>query len=133
MGPAISRLGEARCADANHPPRPYLSKRLRAYATVYTVDPMITWDEHKRLRNLADHGIDLDELDGFFDGELLTMEDVREAYGEVRFQSVGLFQGVPLFVAWAPRGGDDVPHVISARKAVKHEEQAWHWRYSKRL
>jgi uncharacterized DUF497 family protein len=43
---------------------------------------MITWDEHKRLRNLADHG--------------------------------------------------DVPHVISARKAVKHEEQAWHWRYLKR-
>lgn len=93
---------------------------------------MITWDEHKRLRNLADHGVDLDDLDGFFDGELLTMEDVREAYGEVRFQSVGLFQGVPLFVVWAPRGGDDIPHVISARKAVKHEEQAWHWRYSKR-
>ena len=46
---------------------------------------MITWDEHKRLRNLADHGVDLDDLDGFFDGELLTMEDVREAYGEVRF------------------------------------------------
>ena len=41
---------------------------------------MITWDEHKRLRNLADHGIDLEDLDGFFDGELLTMEDVREPY-----------------------------------------------------
>jgi uncharacterized protein len=93
---------------------------------------MITWDEHKRLRNLADHGVDLDDLDGVFDGELLTMEDAREAYGEVRFQSVGIFQSVPLFVVWAPRGGDDVPHVISARKAVKHEEQAWHWRYSKR-
>jgi uncharacterized DUF497 family protein len=33
---------------------------------------VITWDEHKRLRNLADHGVDLDDLDGFFDGELLT-------------------------------------------------------------
>jgi uncharacterized DUF497 family protein len=47
---------------------------------------MITWDEHKRLRNLADHGIDLEDLDGFFDGELLTMEDLREPYGEVRFR-----------------------------------------------
>ena len=47
---------------------------------------VITWDEHKRLRNLADHGVDLDDLDGFFNGELLTMEDVREAYGEVRFR-----------------------------------------------
>jgi uncharacterized protein len=93
---------------------------------------VITWDEHKRLRNLADHGVDLEDLDGFFDSELLTMEDMREPYGEVRFQSVGIFQGLPLFVVWAPRGGDDIPHVISARKAVKHEEQAWHWRYSKR-
>ena len=76
--------------------------------------------------------IDLEDLDGFFDGELLTMEDVREPYGEVRFQSVGVFQGVPLFVVWSPRGGDDIPHIISARKAVKHEEQAWQWRYSKR-
>jgi uncharacterized protein len=52
---------------------------------------MITWDEHKRLRNLADHGVDLDDLDGFFDGELLTMEDVREAYGEIRFRKRGPF------------------------------------------
>ena len=94
--------------------------------------PMITWDERKRLRNFQDHGIDLSDLDGFFDGELLTLEDVREAYGETRFQSVGYLNGVPLFVVWAPRGGDDLPHVISARRAVKHEEQAWHGRYSKR-
>ena len=60
------------------------------------------------------------------------MEDVREAYGEVRFQSVGVFEGVPLFVVWVPRGGDDIPHVILARKAVKHEEQAWYRRYPRR-
>jgi uncharacterized protein len=93
---------------------------------------MITWDEQKRLRNLMDHGIDLVDLDDFFDGELLTIEDVRESYAETRFQSVGIVEGVPLFVVWTPRGTDDVPHVISARRAVKHEEQAWHWRYSKR-
>jgi uncharacterized protein len=93
---------------------------------------MITWDDHKRSRNLADHGIDLEDLDGFFDGELLTMEDLREPYGEVRFQSVGFFGGLPLFVVWAPRGGDDIPHVISARKAGKHEKKAWHGRYCKR-
>lgn len=92
---------------------------------------MITWDAHKRLRNLLDHGIDLEDLDGFFDGELLTLEDVREAYGETRFRSIGVFEGVPLFVVWAPRGEDDVPHVISARRAVKHEEQAWYWRHSR--
>jgi uncharacterized DUF497 family protein len=89
---------------------------------------LITWDHHKRLRNLTDHGIDLDDLDGFFDGELFTIEDLREPYGETRFQSIGVFNGVLLFVVWVPRGGDDVPHVISARKAVKHEKQAWQGR-----
>ena len=92
---------------------------------------MITWDEHKRLRNLADHGIDFEDLEGFFAGDLLTLEDLREPYGETRFQSVGVLEGVPLFVGWAARGGDDEPHVISARKAVKHEEQAWHRRYER--
>ena len=31
----------------------------------------------------------------FFDGGLLTREDAREAYGEERYQSVGVFNGVP--------------------------------------
>jgi uncharacterized DUF497 family protein len=102
------------------------------YMQLYIQCPLITWDPHKRLRNLSDHGIDLDDLDRFFDGELFTIEDLREPYGETRFQSIGAFNGVLLLVVWAPRGGDDVPHVISARKAVKHEEQAWQGRYAKR-
>jgi uncharacterized DUF497 family protein len=63
---------------------------------------------------------------------LREREDLREPYGETRFQSIGVFNGVLLFVVWVPRGGDDVPHVISARKAVKHEKQAWQGRYSGR-
>jgi len=43
---------------------------------------VITWDERKRRRNLRDHGIDLADLDAFFDGDLLTIEDSREPYGE---------------------------------------------------
>lgn len=58
---------------------------------------MITWDETKRRRNFLDHGIDFADLDGFFDGDLLTREDVRSAYGERRFQSIGMFNGVALF------------------------------------
>lgn len=92
-----------------------------------------TWDKAKRRRNLNDHGIDFADLEGFFDGDLLTREDTRDAYGEVRYQSIGVFQGVALFVVWTPRGDHgDVPHIISARKAVKHERQAWNRRYRKR-
>lgn len=92
---------------------------------------MATWDEPKRCRNLQEHGIDFADLEGFFDGDLLTREDTREAYGEVRYQSIGLLNGVALFVAWTPRGADE-PHLISARKASTHERKAWNERYAKR-
>lgn len=48
------------------------------------------------------------------------------------FKSVGVFNGVALFVAWTPRGEDgDIPHLISARKAESHEAQAWSRHYQK--
>ena len=107
--------------------------RLVAYAERIYNPRLNTWDEAKRQQNLKDHGIDLADLDGFFDGDLLTREDAREAYGEVRYQSIGVFNGVALFVAWTPRGEEgDISHLISVRKAESHEEQAWFQRYRKR-
>jgi uncharacterized protein len=68
----------------------------------------ITWDPRKRLTNIREHGIDFADLHGFFDGDLVTFE---------------------VFVVWTPRGSDgDCPHVISARKAQRHEAQAWYAR-----
>jgi len=55
---------------------------------------------------------------------LLTREDQRAIYGELRFQSVGWYAGDMLFVVWTP-GKNDCPHIISARKAEKHERAAW--------
>lgn len=58
---------------------------------------------------------------------------MREAYGEPHFQSIGVFNGVALFVVWTPRGEHgDIPHLISARRAESHEKQAWNARYRKR-
>ena len=94
---------------------------------------MNSWDEAKRRRNLKDHGIDFADLEQFFDGDLLTREDPREAYGEHRHQSIGMLNGVALFVVWTTRGDQgDVPHLISARKAVNHEEKTWARYYRKR-
>ncbi len=94
---------------------------------------MNSWDEAKRRRNLKDHGIDFADLEQFFDGDLLTREDLREAYGEHRYQSIGVVNGVALFVVWTARGDHvDVPHLISARKAVSHEEKNWARYFGKR-
>jgi uncharacterized protein len=92
---------------------------------------LVTWNESKRSKNLCDHGVDFADLEHFFDGDLLTLEDERAAYGEQRFQSVGLLKDICLFVVWALREVDERPHIISARRANKHETQAWYKRCSK--
>lgn len=56
---------------------------------------MPTWDEPKRLRNIKDHGLDFVGCEAVFDSPVVAWEDDRERYGE--------------------------PHIISLRKAEKHE------------
>ena len=115
------------------PPIPIKPSTLAAYASRIYTTYVNTWDERKQRRNLKDHGIDFADLEGFFDGDLLTREDTREAYGETRCQSVGVFNDVPLFVVWTPRDDEgETTHLISARKAENHEYKAWLARYSKR-
>ena len=93
---------------------------MLVYALAYTLYAMNTWDETKRHRNLKDHGIDFIDLEGFFSGDLLTREDTREAYGERRYQSIGVFNGVALFVVWTPRGEEgDIPHLNFGQKGKK--------------
>jgi uncharacterized DUF497 family protein len=80
---------------------------------------MFTWDEVKRQENLDRHGIDFADAEKIFAGYTLTAEDTREAYGEPRFLTLGLLHGEVVSVAHTPRGDDD--HIISIRKATKHE------------
>ena len=58
-----------------------------------------------------------------FAGFTVTREDGRDAYGELRLQTLGLFTGVVVFLVHTPRG--DADHIISIRKAEKHEERIY--------
>ena len=49
----------------------------------------------------------------------MTAEDVREAYGERRFLTLGLLEDQVVSVAHTGRGEDI--RIISIRKATKHE------------
>jgi len=80
---------------------------------------MFTWDEAKRQENLDKHGIDFLDAELVFAGYTVTAEDTREAYGERRFLTLGLLQGEVVSVAHTPREDND--HIISIRKATKHE------------
>ena len=81
---------------------------------------MISWDESKRRENLRKHRVDLADLEPVFDGPMVTVEDARERYGELRLQSLGMWRGRVVFLVWTPRG-DDSAHLISCRYADRQE------------
>lgn len=80
---------------------------------------MITWDESKRRLNLRKHGIDFHDAEAVFDGPTVTVEDTRLSYGEQRFVTLGVLNGVVVSMTHTERKGD--MRIISIRKALKHE------------
>jgi hypothetical protein len=85
--------------------------------------PMVTYDEVKRQANIKNHGLDFLGSEAVFEGFTITREDARDAYGELRLQTLGLWNGIVVFVVHTARGNAD--HVISIRKAEKHEERIY--------
>ena len=80
---------------------------------------MFTWDEKKRKLNLAKHGIDFHDAASIFDGPLVTVEDMREDYGERRYVALGFLADVVVSLTYTERG--DRIRIISIRKALKYE------------
>jgi hypothetical protein len=80
-----------------------------------------TWDEAKRRRNLKDHGLDLIDAERVFDGPTYTFEDDRFGYGERRFVSLGLLEGIPVSIVHTETR--DCIHIISFRKATRRETE----------
>lgn len=77
---------------------------------------IITYDENKRLGNLAKHGLDFAALDYDF---FLSSVVVPAKAG--RFMAIGEFQGVTVAaVVFAPLGSEALS-VISMRKATRKE------------
>lgn len=86
---------------------------------------MNPWDEAKNASNERDHGISFETARLVFDDEFaVTAEDYLDGNGEMRYHTIGLIEGFPIFVAHVYRvlDGEETPWIISARKAVKYEE-----------
>lgn len=84
---------------------------------------MISYDETKRQNNIHNHGLDFIGCEVVFAGFTITREDVRDDYGELRLQTLGMWEGMVVFVVHVARGEKD--HIISIRKAEKHEERIY--------
>jgi uncharacterized protein len=81
----------------------------------------IEFDPAKRLQTLEARGLDMAEVREVFDGPSLTFPDVRFAYGEARFVTVGFMSGRMVVLAWTPRG--EARRIISMRKANEREQE----------
>lgn len=79
------------------------------------------WDEAKRQSNIRKHGVDFADLKPLFDGATGTIPDDRFEYGEDRFVTFGLLNGIVLTIVHTET--DTVIRIISARKATRHEER----------
>jgi hypothetical protein len=80
----------------------------------------ITFDPKKRLRTLADRGLDFEDARLVFEGLTVEIEDLRKSYGEPRIICYGLLSGRLVVVGYTPRGA--TRHVFSMRKANDREK-----------
>jgi uncharacterized protein len=83
------------------------------------------WDERKNQENIRKHGFDFQDAPEVFDSPMLTRLDDREDYGEERWIGVGGLQGQVVAVVFTERHDGEVIRIISMRKAMKYERQAY--------
>ncbi len=88
------------------------------------MDLRFTWDKPKAKNNYAKHGVSFDLARGVFkDPFAVEFLDDRQHYGEERLVIIGMVDGHLLYVAYTER--NEVIRIISARRATKHEQEAY--------
>lgn len=82
---------------------------------------MTAWDEAKRAKNLAKHGVDL-ALARLFEHEAaLVDEDRSQAYGEQRFRAIGPISDRLFVYVYTMSADGEGDHAISLRCAEPKE------------
>jgi uncharacterized DUF497 family protein len=82
------------------------------------------WDEAKRRLNFKKHGIDFEDVIPAFNSPMHTGLATREDNGEDRWIGIGLVRNIVVGFAFTERGNDSF-RIISARKAMKYEREAY--------
>ena len=84
----------------------------------------LEWDEPKRQATITLRGLDFADANKVFSGQVLTVEDDRQDYGETRYQTIGRLTRKVIMVVWTPRG--DKRRIISMRKCDVRERTRYH-------
>lgn len=78
-----------------------------------------SWDERRRVLNLAEHEVDFADAPKVFTGLTSTFEGDRFSYGERRFVTLGILNGVPVSIAHTE--SEVEIRVMSFGRATSHE------------
>lgn len=81
------------------------------------------WDEAKRQENIRRHGLDFVGAERIFDGDTVTVEDMRRSYGEPRWATVGILESRIVVLVYTER--NDKLRCISLRKATRYEQRSY--------
>ena len=81
----------------------------------------LSYDPDKREKTLAERGLDFARATEIFASHHFTAEDIRMAYGERRFVTIGRMQHRMVVVVWTQRGEER--RIISMRKANEREQE----------
>ena len=82
----------------------------------------IEYDETKRLKILAERGIDMADAGPVFQGQYVQLQDDRKDYGEVRYRVWGYLNGRRVSLVWTPRSNRR--RIITIRYAHEPELKA---------
>jgi uncharacterized DUF497 family protein len=80
-----------------------------------------TWNPEKRHANITRHGLDFADAERAFSGPTLTWPDTRFPYGEMRFNTLAFLDGTAVVISHTET--EDEIHIISMRKAERHERE----------
>jgi uncharacterized protein len=80
------------------------------------------WDENKSKANFDKHGIDFEDATGIFYGPVLLRKSDRN--DEERWIAIGFLESKLIAAVFTRRA--NVIRMISARRARKNEERAYH-------
>lgn len=91
-----------------------------------------TWDEQKNQRNQAKHHVSFETATLVFEDPFHVSLQDRYEDGEERWQTLGLAGSVMLLLVAhtaSEESGEEVIHIISARKATKRERARYEQGY----
>ncbi len=88
------------------------------------------WDEIKRLSNIDKHDVDILDAVLIFESWVLTEPDARFDYGEVRFKSIGIVDGICYVLIHADRNGR--MRLISAWQGGQRDRRKYQTGYARR-